>query len=108
MTVANVGDGGLPLFTRITVIHIVFFDHLYPISKLPASFVMWGSASGIGAQTRPFDLCQETVTPLHLYIWLWLGMICRDELSVELGLIIPNIHPQTVVCYIFYSPVFLQ
>ena len=33
-------------------------------------------------------------------------MICRDELSVELGLIIPNIHPQTVVCYIFYSPVF--
>ena len=23
-------------------------------------------------------------------IWLWFGMICRDELSLELGLIIPN------------------
>ena len=25
------------------------------------------------------------------YICLWLGMMCRDDLSLELGLIVPNI-----------------
>ena len=30
------------------------------------------------------------------YLWLWLGLMCRDELSLELGLIIPNTNKQTI------------
>ena len=58
----------------------IYWDHLYPTSKLQVSFVMWGSASWIRVRTWPFDLCARKpwrgTFASYLFIRVQLWVVC--------------------------------